>query len=156
MLELKELVLKDERALADRHPVLSPQDQTALADKAQEDLEQLKQLVEEGRGGTLIALRLNNEFRRLRSQRDVIARKELSAADISAKFYENLLTEVELDLLSDVGQRAAEFDALLETIPVAQREAGMLLLREFGDQRRVLLERRRKVLEKLAARFSSY
>lgn len=152
LLELKELVLKDERALADRHPILSPQDQTALADKAQEDLEQLKQLVEDGRGGTLIALRLNNEFRRLRSQRDVIARKEQSAADISAKFYENSLTEVELDLLSDIGQRAAEFDALLETIPQAQREAGLLVLREFGDQRRVLLERRRKVLEKLAAR----
>lgn len=152
LLEIQGQVLKDEGALADGQPNAALQEQTALAERAVEDFEQLKQLVEGGRAHALVALRLNNEFRRLRSERAAIVRNELTRAARQAAYYENVLTGVELDSLGDDEVRRQQLDAVVELVDPARRAEGFALAEEHERKRRDLMDRRRRVLVKLAAR----
>ena len=59
------------------------EEQRALADRAQADFAEIKQLLDDGNVSRLDALRLNNDFRRIGPERDRLLRNEL-ATDRSA------------------------------------------------------------------------
>ena len=87
LLSLQALNLEDDKALS-TNPRLSLEEQRSLADRAEADFASLKQVVKENRLGGLVALRLNNDFRRISRERAILVRNELaqsSAANTTMK-----------------------------------------------------------------------
>jgi potassium efflux system protein len=150
-LDLQALVLKDEQELASP-PSPSPQEQAELLHRAREDFDRQKEILEKGRSTTLIATRLTNGYRRLASERLSIVNRELAQASALVNKYENVLTEVELDLINETRDDQIELEGILVQLPKA-RHAEMLAVFETTDQKhRTLLEARRRALETLMAR----
>ena len=115
ILELEARVVKNEQALAaGAHPAL--EEQHALADRAEADFVQIKQLLVDGNVSRLDALRLNNDFRRIGPERDRILRNELTSIETQLQYYENTLTSVELELIEDSLAVQIEHDAVLERL----------------------------------------
>lgn len=151
LLDLEAVLLRDERTLAAK-PVICEEDQRALADRAQEDFDHLKALVEGGRSNALVATRLNNSYRRTASERERIVRHDLTRASALLSLYENALTDVELDQLNDARDDRAPLDSLLEALPPSGRAAAQALASEFDARKRTLLDDRHRTLQNLAVR----
>jgi small-conductance mechanosensitive channel len=151
LLDLEARAIKDEDALATSPPP-SFEEQKGLADRAVEDFEGLKKLLDDGRVSHLDALRLNNDFRRIGPERARIVARELAAVNAQVAYYENALSTVELDLIHDTRDDRLELDRVLETLPKARHDAATALFAEFEKKHEQLLARRRAVLEKLALR----
>src|SRR5208282_5128385 len=110
ILELEARVVKNEQALA-AGTDLALEEQHALADRAEADFVQIKQLLDDGNVSRLDALRLNNDFRRIGPERDRILRNELTSIETQLQYYENTLTSVELELIEDSLAVQVEHDA---------------------------------------------
>ena len=115
ILELEARVVKNEQALA-AGTELTPEEQHALADRAEADFDQIKKLLADGNVSRLDALRLNNDFRRIGPERDRILRNELTSIETQLQYYENTLTNVELELIEDSLAVQIEHDAVLERL----------------------------------------
>jgi hypothetical protein len=150
LLDLETRALKDEHA-QQTNPEFSREVQM-LADRAQRDLASLKQLVEAGRAGALVALRLKNDYRRLEFERANVARTDLARASGEIARYENMLTAVELDLVNGARDERFALDGLLEALPPVRRAEAIRLAEAHEAKHRALLLRRRAALEKLADR----
>ena len=149
LLDLKSQLLKDERAVAAR-PAVPLEEQAALADRAAEDFAHLKALVEGGRSGALVAMRLNTSYRRTASERDRLVRQDQARAAEALARYENALTDLELDALNDARDDRAALDLLLEGLPAPRRPEALALAADFDAHRQAILADRRLALQRLA------
>ena len=87
MLELEAKIMKFEQApTALPHPSL--EEQRALANRAEADFAQIKQLLDDGNVSRLDALRLNNDFRRIGPERDRLLKTDLSSIEVQLQYYE--------------------------------------------------------------------
>ena len=148
LLDLEAQVVKHEQALA-TSPSPSLPEQLALADRAGHDFERVKQLLDDGRVSRLDAIRLNNDFRRIGPERDQLMRKEMAIAEARLQFYEDSLTSVEIELLQDSLHDRFELELLKESLPPSRWAEGQGLLDDLERDHRGLLDRHRKVLERL-------
>ena len=82
LLKLEAGIIKNEQSLAaGTSPSL--EEQRALADRAQADFAEIKQLLDDGNVSRLDALRLNNDFRRIGPERERLLRNELATVEIA-------------------------------------------------------------------------
>ena len=153
LMALEILVNKSEQARTISPPP-SYEDQKTLADRAEIDFANIKELLEDGKVSRLDAVRLNNEFRRIGPERDQLLRNEMATVEAQLQFYENALTEVELELLQDSLHDRIEHDLLREGLPQSRWAEGEALVSDLERKQRLLLVRRRDALEKLADRAS--
>jgi hypothetical protein len=153
ILELEARVVKHEQALAaGTHPAL--EEQLALADRAEADFAQIKQLLDDGNVSRLDALRLNNDFRRIGPERDRILRNELASIEAQLQYYENTLTSVELELIEDSLAVQVEHDAVLERLAPQRHSEAQSDFAELERSYKAVLERQKVILTKLVARAS--
>jgi potassium efflux system protein len=151
LLGLEAQVLEYEKLLS-ANPRLSAEDQSAQADHAERDLAELKRVVNENRIGGIVALRLNNDFRRLSRERAMIQRNELADSAAAHAHFENALTEAELSYINDDRDDRFERDAFIETLPASRRAEASAALDAIEAKHRQLLIARKNVLEKLLER----
>jgi len=151
LLELKALALKDEQTLS-ISPAMSLETQTELADRAERDFASLQQFVKESRSSALVALRLKNDYRRVWIERSQVARNELDRATNEITRWDNALTAVELDIVSDSRDERYVLDRLLDALPLARRPDALALAAAVDAERRIYLERRRTTLQKIVER----
>jgi potassium efflux system protein len=149
LLELEEQVVAYEKASATTNGQ-SIQDFTARADSAVEAFVGLKKLISDGEVSPLDVLRLKNEYRRVSPERDEVARTDLSATEAQLITYSNALADAEIDLVNDRRDDRLDREALLEVIPAPRRGEASSLLDELETRHRILLNRRRNILQKLA------
>jgi potassium efflux system protein len=145
------LVVKNEQALA-TNPSPSLSEERGLADRAAAEFAEIKALLDDGRVSRLDAIRLNNEFRRIGLERERLLHNELPTIEAQARYYEDALTSVELELLSDAQQDRFELELLREHLPPARRAAAEALVIDLDQKDRALLVRWRTALEKLTQR----
>jgi hypothetical protein len=148
LLAIEALVVRNEQAL-----VVSPKprydDQRTLADRADFDFANIKELLEDGTVSRLDAVRLNNEFRRIGPERDRLIKDEMAAVESQLQYYENTLTSVELELLQDSHDRF-EHDLQRERLPMSRWGEREALIEELARKHKALLRRRQRALEKLS------
>ncbi len=149
MLALEALVIKSEQTLV-MSPSPSYEEQKTLADRADFDFANIKELLEDGKVSRLDAIRLNNEFRRIGPERDRLLRNEMVKVEAQVQFYENTLTEVELELLQNSLHDRFEHDLLRERLAPARWAEGEALIKELEREHRSKLLRRQRALEKLS------
>jgi potassium efflux system protein len=153
LLDAEAQVVKYEQSLATgARPAL--EEERALADRAESEFAQIKQLLDDGNVSRLDALRLNNDFRRIGPERDGLLRNELAAIETQIQFYENMLTNAELELIEDSMADQAELDALLDRLAPDRHARARGHFDALEKRHRSLLERRRAALTKLVARAS--
>jgi hypothetical protein len=148
LLALEALVIKNEQTLVIT-PSPSYEEQRTLADRADFDFANIKELLDDGKVSRLDAIRLNNEFRRIGPERDGLLKKEMSQVEAQLQYYENTLTSVELELLQNSLHDRWERDLLRERLSPERWSEGESLIRELENKNRSLLLRRRRALEKL-------
>jgi hypothetical protein len=153
LLELEAQVLKYEQALA-TSPSPSFEEQQSLADRADRDFVRIKQLLEDGRVSRLDAIILNNEFRLIGPERDRLMKNDLATVEARLQFFEDALTNVEIELLQNSLHDRYEHDLPRERASTETGDDGESLLNELEQQHRRILFRRRDVLEKLSQRSS--
>jgi hypothetical protein len=153
LLDLEAQVLKNEQALA-TNPSPSFEEQQTLADHADKDFAQIRELLDDGEVSRLDALRLTNEFRRITPERERLVRNEMATVEARLQFFEKALTDVEIELFQDSLHDRLERDLLKERVSAERWTAGETLLLELERKHREILVRRQKALEKLAERSS--
>ena len=92
------------------------EEERSLADRAEADFTQVKQLLDDGNVSRLDALRLNNDFRRIGPERNRLLKTELSSMEKQLQYYENALTNVELELIEDSLVDQIEHDTVLDRL----------------------------------------
>ena len=132
-----------ERAEPATSPSPSYEEQRTLADRAEIDFARIKELLDDGRVSRLDAIRLNNEFRRIGPERDRLLRNEMAMVEAQLQFYEDALTNVEIELLQDSLHDRFEHDLLARTGLAVAMGRGRGLLNELEKEHRELLVRRR-------------
>ncbi|MGO9466491.1 MAG: mechanosensitive ion channel domain-containing protein [Isosphaeraceae bacterium] len=153
ILSLEAQVLRSEQALATT-PSPSLHEERDLADRAEADFAQIKQLLDDGDVSRLDAVRLNNDFRRIALERERLVKNEMAAVEAHLQYYEEALTSTEIELLSDSPNGRFDHDLLRERLPQSRWSEGEAILGELERKQRDLLVRRRDVLEKLCDRAS--
>jgi hypothetical protein len=153
LLELKAQVLKYERALA-TSPSPSFEEQQSLADHADKDFAQIRELLDDGRVSRLDAIRLNNEFRRIAPERERLVRNEMATIEARLQYYEDALTDVEIELFQDSLHDRLERELLKERVSPERWAAGENILLDLEKKHREILVRRQQALEKLSERAS--
>jgi hypothetical protein len=153
LLELEAQVLKYEQALA-TSPSPSFEEQQGLADRADRDFARIKELLDDGKVSRLDAIRLNNEFRLIGPERERLVRTELATVEARLQYFEEALTNVEIELLRNSQPDRYEHDLLRERVPSERSAEVEGLLTDLERQHRVILIRRRSALEKLSERAS--
>ncbi len=154
LLALEAQVIRSERELV-VSPAPSYEEQKTLADHADFDFANIKELLDDGKVSRLDAIRLNNEFRRIGPERDRLLKNEMASVEAQLQFYENALTTVELELLQDsLHDDRFEHELLRERLPSTRWAEGEAMMGELERKHRSLLMRRRRALEKLCERAS--
>ena len=151
LLDQQELLREKEQEKA-ASPLISFDEQKTKANKAEQDFEKLKKLVEGGRSSTLVAQRLNNSYRRLSTERASISRDELLKITALLGKYENELTAIELDLLNDERGDGSLRENLLASLPKGREPEALAVFSETEQALRHVLEERRKILTSLEER----
>jgi potassium efflux system protein len=153
ILELEARVVKNEQSLA-AGTDLTPQEQHALADRAEADFAEIKKLLDDGNVSRLDALRLTNDFRRIGPERERILRNELTGIETQLQYYENALTNVELELIEDSLAVQIEHDAVLERLAPQRHSQAQSDFAELERSYKAVLVRQKAILTKLVARAS--
>jgi hypothetical protein len=153
LLDLEAQVLKNEQALA-TNPSPSFEEQQTLADHADKDFAQIRELLDDGEVSRLDALRLTNEFRRIAPERERLVRNEMATVEARLQFFEKALTDVEIELFQDSLHDRLERDLLKERVSAERWTAAETLLLGLERKHREILIRRQKALENLAERSS--
>ncbi len=151
LLELEAKVLKSESALS-IDPSPSLEEQKAKTSHAETDFVNVKKLLEDGKVSHLDALRLNNDFRRIGTERATIVRNELAIASNRLTLAENVLSGVELDLINDARDDRYELDSLVQTLPRSLHPRANVIFDEIELKHTAFLVRERDALQKLADR----
>jgi hypothetical protein len=151
MLELEAKIIKFEQAPAAlAHPAL--EEERALADRAEADFAQIKQLLDDGNVSRLDALRLNNDFRRIGPERDRLLKSDLTSIEEKLQYYENTLTSVELELIEDSLVDQVEHDAVLERLASERHAEARSQFAELERKHKELLVRQKAALTRLVTR----
>jgi hypothetical protein len=129
----------------------SLEEESSLALRAREDFEAVKHMIDDGRVSHLDVVRLNNRFRQILADREIVER-ELAQASYQLSHYVELLGGVELDLVNDNRDELYELDSLMERLPPARHADARAAVAHWQKDRFQLLQRRQKALEGLAAR----
>ncbi len=108
--------------------------------------------MDDGKVSRLDAIRLNNEFRRIGPERDRLVKNEKAMVEAQLQFYENALTNVEIELLQDSLHDRYEQELSQERLPPARMAEADATAKELERKHRVLLVRRRNALERLCDR----
>jgi hypothetical protein len=153
LLELEAQVLKYEQALA-TSPSPSFEEQKDLADHADKDFVRIKQLLEDGRVSRLDAIILNNEFRLIGPERDKLVKNDMATVEARLQYFEDALTNVEIELLQNSLHDRYEQDLARERVSTEPGPLGENLLSDLEQRHRRILFRRRDALEKLSQRSS--
>jgi hypothetical protein len=153
LLELEAQVLKYEQALA-ASPSPSFEEEQTLADRADHDFVRIKELLEDGSVSRLDAIRFNNEFRLIGPERDKLLRNDMATVEARLQFFEDALTNVEIELLQDSLHDRYEHELIRERVSPEQAAEGEALLNDLERQHRVILFRRQAALVKLSERAS--
>ena len=153
ILELEARVVKNEQALAAGTDP-ARRNSMPLPTSHEVDFDQIKKLLADGNVSRLDALRLNNDFRRIGPERDRILRNELTSIETQLQYYENVLTNVELELLEDSMADQAEHDAVLERLALERHSQAQIDFAELERSRKAILVRQKDVMTKLVARAS--
>jgi small-conductance mechanosensitive channel len=153
LLALEAHVIKSEQDLV-ISPKPSYEEQKTLADHADFDFANIKELLDDGKVSRIDAIRLNNEFRRIGPERDQLLKDEMASVESQLQFYENALTNVELDLLQGSLHDRFEHDLLRERLPSARWAEGEALVGNLERSHHSLLMRRQRALQKLCDRAS--
>jgi potassium efflux system protein len=153
LLELEAQVLKFEQSLT-ASPAPSLEEQQELADRADKDFARIKALLDDGRVSRLDAIRLNNEFRLIGPEREKLVRNEMAIVETRLQFFEDALTNVEIELLQNSLHSRYEHEFLQERVSLDRGAEGEKLLAELEQKHREILVRRRLVLEKLSEKAS--
>jgi small-conductance mechanosensitive channel len=153
LLALETNVIRNERDLV-ISPAPSYEEQKTLADHADFDFANIKELLDDGKVSRLDAIRLNNEFRRIGPERDRLLKDVMAPVEAHLQFYEDALTNVELELLQDSLHDRFEHDLLRERLPPSRWAEGEALIGQLELKHRTLLMRRRRALDKLCERAS--
>jgi potassium efflux system protein len=153
LLALEAQVCKTERTEA-TNPPPTYEEQRTLADRAEKDFAGIKELLDDGRVSRLDAIRLNNDFRRIGPERERLLRTEMAMVEAQLQFYEDALTNVELELIQDSLHDRFEHDLLRERVSATRWAEGESILNELERKHRELLIRKRNALEKLSERTS--
>jgi hypothetical protein len=153
LLELEAQVLKYEQALA-TSPSPSFEEQKDLADHADKDFVRIKQLLEDGRVSRLDAIILNNEFRLIGPERDKLVKNDMATVEARLQYFEDALTNVEIELLQNSLHDRYEQDLARERVSTEPGPEGENLLSDLEQRHRKILFRRRDALEKLSQRSS--
>jgi hypothetical protein len=148
LLELEAQVIKTEQAEVTSSPPTLDEERSR-ADHAFADFARIKALLDDGRVSRLDAIRLNNDFRRIGPERDRLLRNEMAIVETRLQFYEDVLTNVEIELLQDSLHDRFEHDLLRERLPPSRWAEGEALLAELERTHRTLMVRRRASLERL-------
>ena len=143
LLSLEAINLEDAKTLA-TSPELSLEDQRNLADHATTDFESLKQMVKKNQLGGIVALRLNNDFRRISHERAILIRYELAQSSAANTFYENALTEAELNYFNDARDDRFERDAFIQTLPPSRHATANAMIDELEKRHQSLLFKRKR------------
>jgi len=151
LLELEVRVQKGKNALT-TNPSPSYEEQSALADRALNEFNEVKKLLDDGKVSHLDVLRLNNDFRRLGMERAKIVRNELAITANRLTLAENTLGTVELELIYDARDDQYELNNLLERLPKSLHPKAQAMFDEFERRHAALLIQRRDNLQKLAVR----
>ena len=133
LMALEILVNRSEQART-ISPTPTYEDQKTLADHAEIDFANIKELLDDGKVSRLDAVRLNNEFRRIGPERDRLLRNEMATVESQLQYYENALTEVELELLQDSLHDRFEHDLLREGLPQSRWAEGEALVKRSRAQ----------------------
>ncbi|WZO96970.1 hypothetical protein EP7_003979 [Isosphaeraceae bacterium EP7] len=154
MLDLEAAVLNDENSLANSSGLSLDElkERTAVAEKRRETS---KKMVELGRGGGLIAVRLKNDYKTISKERELLRKNDLAYAAGRMDFYENLRTDVEMELLNDGRDDRYELDSLLEHLPESRHDEATAEFSKIEQEHRKFLERRLKALASLAERYEA-
>ena len=83
LLALEAHVIKNEQDLV-ISPAPSYEEQKTLADHADVDFANIKELLDDGKVSRLDAIRLNNEFRRIGPERDRLLKNEMATVEVAA------------------------------------------------------------------------
>jgi small-conductance mechanosensitive channel len=153
LLALETHVIRSEQDLVISPPP-SYEEQKTLADHADFDFANVKELLDDGKVSRLDAIRLNNEFRRIGPEHDRLLKNEMAAVESQLQFYENALTDVELELLQGSLHDRFEHDLLRERLPSSRWAEGEALVGNLERTHRSLLMRRQRALQKLCDRAS--
>ena len=151
LLGLESQVVAYEKANA-THSGVSLQEQETLKNKTFTEFAELRRLLDDGTISPLDALRLKNDFRRIAPDRAQIVRTDLAAAEVELTTYENALNDAEIDLVNDSRDDRFDLESLLAQLPPKRRDEAKPMLEELEARHKGLLNRRRIVLQKLAAR----
>ncbi len=79
----------------------------------------------------LDAVRLNNDFRRIALERERLIRNEMAAVEAHLQYYEEALTNTEIELLSDSPNDRFDRDLLRERLPQSRWSEGEAILGEL-------------------------
>jgi potassium efflux system protein len=151
LLEREAAIIKNEQTLAaGTSPAL--EQERALADRAQADFAEIKKLLDDGNVSRLDALRLNNDFRRIGPERDRLLRNELTSIEAQLQYYENSLTNVELELIEDPLADQMERDLVLERLGPERHGQAQSEFANLERKRRALLSRQKAALTGLVSR----
>ena len=151
LLKVEAGIIKSEQSLAaGGSPSL--EEQRALADRAQADYAEIKELLADGNVSRLDALRLNNDFRRIGPERERLLRNELSTIEAQLQYYENSLTSVELELIEDSLVDQVEHDAVLERLAQDRHDQARTQFATLERKHRELLKRQKIALTGLVTR----
>jgi hypothetical protein len=148
LLELEAQVIKNEQAeVTSSPPTLD--EESRRADHAEADFARIKALLDDGRVSRLDAIRLTNDFRRIGPERERLLHHEMAIVETRLQFYEDVLTDIEIELLQDSPHDRFEHDLLRERLPPSRWAESEALLKELEQKHRALLVRRRASLERL-------
>ena len=151
MLELEAKIVKLEQAPTTSTPP-TLEEERSLADRAEADFTQVKQLLDDGNVSRLDALRLNNDFRRIGPERDRLLKTDLSSIEAQLQYYENALTNVELELIEDSLVDQIEHDTVLERLASERHAEARSQFAELERKHKELLVRQKAALTKLVTR----
>ncbi len=155
LLSLEAQVIKSEQVLATT-PSPSLHEERERADRAEADFAEIKQLLDDGDVSRLDAVRLNNDFRRIALERERLLRDEKTAVEAHLQFYEEALTNTEIELLSDSSSDRFDRDLLRDRLPQSKWLEGEGILGELeAETSRPLGATPRHLAEALRPRFTN-
>jgi len=127
-------------------------EQKHLADEAETEFANVKKLLDDGLISHLDALRLNNSFRRIGLEREDIETRDLAAVTRWQTYFENVLSDVEVELMNDARDDRFEFEDLREHLDKSRHNEAEKLCIELEATHKKLLHEKRRTLLMLANR----
>ncbi len=133
-------------------PAVSLEEEEEKVKRAREHLKELKKAVSHGRSADIVAQRLNNNYRRLASERASLVRNELATVTGQMDQFDRELTEIESIELNDLQGDRAFRENLLSLLAPKRRSGAIAMFEVFEKKKHEILQSRKRVLAQLSER----